>query len=422
VSPRAACTWLALCAAVSGIGCDGLGRPLVGKKDSEGLKGQVGLCVLAPSCEDDREDDLAAEILPMDSASVQLAACGAELRECQAFRDDLGTLTHRGCLTAWPVHATAASVDDSVFDCTSITLANTDEDIERIETRGVELQRSNVSISSTTPLLVQLEGALIDDVTFLLTGPVTLRIARTRALRHVRVVGSGHLEGGEQRLEISRVDGEDLSVSSDYGVFTGTVVLEQGALENARVSALSIETVDMALTRATLESTTLSATRSNLELAMLTFEDGHLRGSTVDRAQVTRCTSLAVSTGYASHVRFPSCAEPLRIYGARIEKSFVDGAIEADLAQFESVVFGVHEQTDLLAWDTKIFTSNFCKHARTTRLTASVHVICPSCAPEGNMIACADSNGIRDIKVSDCFAFEEPDECGGAIPERPLPP
>lgn len=414
---------LAVLAAIGGSACDGIGRPLVGKKKSETKKGQDGLCVLAPSCEDNRVDDLGSEILPLDPSPVDLPACGATLEVCVPFSDDLGSFTSRGCISAWPTHDTGAAVNGNVFDCTGITLDNHDPGVTTIKTSGVELQQTAFTIASTSPLRVELEGALIDDVIFRLEGPVTLRLSRTRALHHVRVIGAMNASrGSAQRLELSQIDGDDLSVSGEYGLFAGTVSMERGAIENARIVALDIEATEIALSRTNLSCENLTAKSSTLSLAMLTFTDGQLLGSTVERAQVTDCNSLAIVTGMLSHMRIPTCNDPLRVYGASIEESFLDGSIEGDHALFEDVVFGVHSQTDLLAWDSQIFTSNFCVHSRTLRLSASVFVICPSCAPEGNLIACADSQAVREIKVSDCNALLDPEDCGGAIPERPLPP
>lgn len=409
--------------AVSAAACDGIGRELVGKRDTDGKGGQKSVCVLAPSCEDEIADDLGALIPPLDLAPVDLAACNAELRACVPALDAIGVLTSQRCVAGFTGDTAALRLGSQVYDCAAVTVSVPAGRELPLELDRPELRNTALTIVSEEPAVVTLLYPRLSDVLITLDGPVTLRVLGPRSFRQVRIFATRR-DGAqdEPRIELKNVDGADVSIGGDYEFFPGTIAVEDGALTNTRVQARRIELTAVSLSYSALESETIDTSNATMTFTTLAFVTGRLDGSTLDRANVLRCESLAIVTGMVSNARIEHCAGPVRVYGASISRAYLDGDMQGDHALFQDVVFGAHRKTDLLAWDSQVFTSNFCANASTVRLGASVFVLCPSCDPDNRLITCADSQAIRKIETSQCDAFIDPLECGGALPMRPKPP
>ena len=407
--------------------CKGIGRPLIDHRKTGMGKGQEGLCVLAPSCDDDRVDDVNALVAPLDTTAVDLDACGLRWRSCPAapFPADplvdpppVGT-----CVAGWTARQAQTETVHRTFECAALRI-EIDPDYDAslpVQVSVADLRHTNLWLSSVRPATVELDSASLNDVHIEVQGPITLRITHPRMLTHVRITNTAGDDTAAQ-LELENADGDDLSVSGPAR-FNGRVSLKSSNLMSARITADDIALDDTALTASSLGSSTFDGRHATLDSTTLAFEYGRLEASSGQGSQVTDCRTLDVITGMFTNMRFAVCRDaPLRFYGASAEKVFFDGQIQADHSLFENVLFGAHEQTDLVAWDSQVFTSNFCRHSRTARLGASVFVLCPSCDPEANLIACVAASSTRKIESTQCEPFVSPLACGNALPDRPKPP
>ncbi len=407
--------------------CKGIGAPIVDHKDIDRTKSKDSFCGIAPSCTDDAPEDLAAQLAPLDTTTVDVASCGLVQEGCP----DPQPPTYPGqppalvsdCIASWTATTAPTEASGRSFDCTTMAITVDDkyDRADAVTLGAVDLQRTNLSITAKRATIVVLDGASLNDVAIDLHGPITLRITQSRMFNHVRI-SNARSDGTVARLELTGVDGDDLSVSG-VELWTGQVAIKTSTIGDTRIVADEITLDDAALAMSSLRSSSLDSNHAAFDHTTLAFEHGRLEAPSATHTVISECGTLSVITGVLSSMRIAACSEDaVRIYGASAEKVYLDGAIQADHTLFENTIFGAHEKTDLVAWDSQVFASSFCKYSSTARLGASVFLLCPACDEADRFIACIAQSSMRKIEVSQCPQFKTPEPCGNALPDRPRPP
>jgi hypothetical protein len=209
-----------ICVAAAGAaGCEQVGRAFVGHDAGSDTTQPLPPCVgtTPPLCRDDFVASPASDLhvrpasractfvqTCRDAADGADAAAAARLPPCELVED------------ADELDARARSVTN----CAGLHVVN------HAGRLGASLQlddafwsTSDVSITSDTPWLLELDAASLRDVSIRLAGPVTVRFVRPVKLADVRVTGVA-TDSGAPELVLHEVDTGVLTVGDDVAAFS----------------------------------------------------------------------------------------------------------------------------------------------------------------------------------------------------------
>jgi hypothetical protein len=153
---------------------------------------------------------------------------------------------------------------------------------------------------------------------------------------------------------------------------------------------IALESVTIADT--IVQAGELDADDADLARTTLSFENATLAGSRLFAVEITDCGALELLAGSAEYLRVPACRNPpLRAYYTSISRAIVDGDVESDRAGWSSVIFGLHEPTNVVGWSSHFTGDQFCDQSKALRLGDVTNVTCSTCEldPEEAVHPCA---------------------------------
>lgn len=439
---NAAFLWLAAAwVCPTGPGCGPIGRELVGAfPEDTGLT----TCPSPPEC-----DDAYKEANPIELSSVELALaddlCQSRDPEPRplsfaaiAAASGEAEVEGRDLLPGAPDISNGGQAPTR-FECARLELGGGEADggveggagggaggaaSEEVRLPGIELYATELTLSSQAPVSVVLPGARLREVSIVLRGGIVLRVERSLAFEGVQLV-SEELAGQRPRIELEEIDGERLQVGSEGRPFAGVLSLARSHVERSRFFVSRVELESARMSDFALETDELEGTGASLHRARLNFRNAVLSGSALSRVEIPDCGTLTTIWSSIEQSQISACSEgPFHAYSTSVSGGFADGPIDADRAQWNDVLLGLYESTDLLGWDVTIAGSTFCQGSRSLRLGGESAVSCTDCTDAGfgrREAACIFPDTVLDAAGNSCPELDRIMLCPASSPPVMVP-
>jgi hypothetical protein len=385
-----------------------------------------------PTCVDDPQP-AAPENLPPAAEPVDLLACESPIdAPCgvAAQQPVAGNTAAGSCETRLSTDAGRHDIDalaQRTCDRLHIVDDRRAPDGGSLRVAGARLEQVNIVIESVLPLTVELESAWLRHVWFELHGPVTLRIEASQLFSDVRVSAPDQT-ASSAALELTSVLGDALSIGSSAAEFGGEVVMRRSTLRRVRIRATAIELESVAMSDASIEGESLDASDATIQRLVVHTHRSKLSVCTVSAARFSDCGAFSALQGTFLDSRIEGCSEGARLYGASFSSGVLDGQIVLDHAELSRVRLGLHERSDIQAWDSHLDYVRFCSPAQSVSFGAGSSVACSRC--DGTMRqprdvdACVLSDAMYEAigGPEACPALVAPPFCADPEPKRMRPP
>ncbi len=372
------------------LGCDGLGRPIVGPiHDGDG--GEPNLCEASPVCRPVRA--LAPDHFEVPRSPIPPTAldCDGDLVD-DAIDNCLGVpnpeqgvadcdLPRAACdrLAAGDRALTGADLRGCAIDAPIVLEGD-------LSLRGAALRCAILSFDSAHGATLDLREAVVDGSQLVLRAdaPATLDASRTTLARSSIVVGGGArlvAEGaifeeatlvveagsgasggsGEPALDLG---GSNLAQTTIYEAPArrpGRVRIERSSLSATRIDArvLALYGVDVSASR--LAADQLDAQEVELTLTEVRTDRGAFAGARLREVAFDRCVDLRVTHSELIGVDVPACPpERFRVYESELEGVNLAGGVELEESVFLAGVIGGGATTTLTSRASTIDGTRFC--------------------------------------------------------------
>jgi hypothetical protein len=429
---------LMICCAFFIGGCDSVGQPLVDEPPTLEREPDASLIFLGPvecphslKCTDSSRvtgalmDADGGVIAPLSVTPVKLEECApAEKSSCINQIDGLNNASaadQGSCEVEWALSdQTTVAPEQTELSCRKLRIvpANAAAPGSAL-LRDIHWKQVNVSIQSSQPLTLELEGASLQDTFIQLEGPVLLRIVSSELFDQVRIGGSE--TDAAPQIEIEQVNGNNFLIGDNTQRFPGTVVVTGSVLQRAQFTSANLQLESVQFAYGLIDVANFEAADVTLLSIALSAQKGRVSGCTLERVQFTEYGSMTlldtkVQRSYIS----ASGDKPLRVYSGDIGRSAFDGIIESDKSNWFKVLFGVREPTEVTGWDGQFISVNFCANAKTARFSG--YVLCSRCEQ-----GLAESDAVCAMASSDkafynyCDKLNGPGHCPDPQPVRKRP-
>jgi hypothetical protein len=364
----------------------------------------------------------------VDATPVDFDACGGAREDAcnQTSADDAGASgSIHNCQISMPSALDLLNLSSAV--CSDLQVVNAGSDApSSIRLDGVDWREINLSLSSTSPLTLELDGASLDVVFVELTGPITLRIVDSVALAELHVASTS-TTGDQPRLELLQDEAEKLVVGGTEHPFSGSVSMTRTQLTSSQLVADTFELESVTLLSGLIEASSLDGTDLQLSDTVLALENATISASLLQQTEIADCGALTLIRDHLVNTHIPPCREPpLLVYSTSVGGGRVGGQIVSDLSGWNGTRFGLEEPTDIVMWGGGVMGGSFCAGTSTARFGAVANVQCSVCARE----ALAEPGAVCRIpefspifRLNVCPALIDPTECPEPFPhrQRPIP-
>jgi hypothetical protein len=339
-APRAI---IALSAALSALGCDGVGRELVGEL---GRGHSAGSCLHTVACLLPDSPPAIRGVPPSPASSAACVDPRANVRE--------------GALLDGAVH------------CVRWNLALGAE--RAVEQRALDVSNAEIVISAEQPVRLTILGSSLRAARIELRGPIALRFAEQSVLYDVQVIDA---TSAEPSVELLDSEARRFVVAGDEDVFDGRTVVTRSRLVDAKIMARDL-TLENTLFRS-MEAATERLVAHSLkgEELKLEVERGAIANSNLTRFSLLRCGSLQVTSSELYDVSLTACREPLRVDRTDLLRGAVAGRIESKISGWKRISFGASADTELEFWQSSLIESALCGGTR--RVALQGKVVCNLC-------------------------------------------
>ncbi len=400
-------------------GCNSVGQGLVDRQPLGAGLPTGGLCKDPPMCSAKAAAPLVV-IKELAATAVDLSQCdGNNAHPCAVSASD------PNC-ASWEVESPAMAPKHPPLYCTELQVRAKDpKSAASAAWSDLSLKHSNMLIEATSPLVLELDNASLQDCFISLQGPVTLRISNSTGLNDLQFSGAVNV-GGEPHLELEHSDGGGLVVGSGKQLFEGVVSIARSVFEQSQLHARDVQLQSVRWDRSLIDATNASLIDTKLALGVLSSEAAVISASNLLHLQVEDCGSLALIDTNTVESNFHACSlDALRVYGGLVNGGVIDGPVESDAAAWDSVLFGVEAASDLTVWSGSMETVQFCSQTHSLQLGAEVGVKCSACAAgtlKKTGSVCAVPNQPPQLDSNTCPALLKVDDCKDPLPVRQRPP
>lgn len=434
MNERACGRALLLLALVSLLGCEGMGRELVGRRPGPEMLEEAE-CPPTSCAVPDVPSDLAPAL---HTNSVDFDACGGLVDDCDAGSvTAAGASARRGCFRVWTLdEQVGEALERQAFHCSALTAIGTGG-AQRVSAQGVTLTSTNLSFESAEPATFELRRANLVDVRILLQGPIAIHFIDS-TLQDVRFELAP-----DAQVEVERGYANGLMVSGEGASRMGTVTLRRTRFDQSHLRAATLRLESVVAYESDFDASVFQATDLTWGNGRLSTMDGLLSSAFLSKISVKKCEALTFIGSGVYDSELAPCEGPLRLYKTTVEGSTLDGPIQADSSILQYNRFGAQSATDLIAWDTQIVMSALCDEQRSLVLGEKSAVSCTHCN-KGDAVPkiCALPDAMLELFANDCEPlkpmeplepgevleqgeFEEsvavPPECVGRLPQRERP-
>lgn len=333
---------LALAACLALLGCDGLGRPIVGDRPiSDG--GEDDSCDLTPVCRPLRAADPSALSVPLErlvpprfadcdedgvddamdncpgvANEDQRDVCAAARSACDRLRAGESGVAYtdlRGCRIEEPLAVGAGfSLAGAQLDCASLTLIGPESaQAASLELGQASLRRASLTLESSTPWIADASRGQLRGTFLRLRGGARLRAREAVLADASLVVEPGDARGADPApaVELTASDVEATTVVEAPSAWAGRVRVERSAVRTTTISAPVVDLVTVSATSASLLASELVGLDVELRTVTVRADYAALSGSHLRDVIFAQCVDVHVVGSQLEDVDVPAC-EPDR--------------------------------------------------------------------------------------------------------------
>jgi hypothetical protein len=279
-------------------------------------------------------------------------------------------------------------------------------------------------ISSRTPVVVELESASLNNITFFIQGNVTLRITQSVELIDIRVLSERKVPGFPT-FELIEADGQHLVIGTESKIFEGLFRATRSELETCSVHAQEVQLESVRIVKTIVDASILSGTDGFFTDTVIAFRDAILSAIMLYRVEIPRCGSLTTVSSTIETTRISACTgSPFRSYSTDMIDVSLNGSIEIDQGVWQKVRFGIQEATSVVGWDFELTEATVCDKSRSFRIGGNPLLSCIRCDTESIHepdAVCLLPGTHPAIKGQNCSAFLQPSDCPEPFPQRTRP-
>lgn len=403
---------MAACAVL--LGCDGVGRAVVGE---HWLGGARKIC----------ETPLPCASIPLEPPSgVPEGVEPVDLQTCThvspAFCPS-GAVTGVGSCPDPSVNLQVSVADAQStgvlreLSCRSVRLAPDPDASSELHVALRAWTDVRMEVASSEPLTLELAGGKLDHVSLSLRGPITLRLVDVSGGGDVRVIA----DNGRAHVELLRASLSSVVLS----VPEGELLLRRSWLQGVAAQADRIDVESAYVRDAAWKTASLSATDATLVRLRSEARRSVLAACNVEMTSFLACQSLSTIDGSLTDVQLSACADEAAIYGSDVQRAQIEGDLILDRAGIYDSVLGVGEVGAITTWDSQLTNISFCADQQAIAVGGMTGAECVHCdvAPEPTEPdACLLDKGFLRATKSSCPGLELPPECGDPQPNRMRPP
>lgn len=441
MSTRVLARWIAVvlvCLACAPACKGGLGRALVDEYPKQRPPGGTSDCAMPPRCDDEASGAPDAGVEPIEITPVALHTCGAFV-PAGCGDDALGPTpgedgapadagANDECSTTLALGGSDTVPNAVTLGCTAQRFdAVADADAPDLVTlRRAVWRHSNVAISAMRPITLELEAATLEDVWIGLRGPITLRVNEDSTMTNVRMRTRDD-RAGAPRVDLRDSHAQNLAVAPEADDGFASLALARMHLNHADLRARDVTMESVAGNDMRIDAFELTSADGWFNGVDLAFDRALIASLTANKVNVSRCGKLTLVNGTFERATMIPCTDgPMRVYGAAIHYSLVDGEVDGDHASFEFVRFGVDRTLEITGWDSTFTAVNFCRHTKAARFGNLPTVTCSECADDKSDVdphACQPPGSTVASRKNFCAVLNELPLplCPAPEPERERP-
>jgi hypothetical protein len=403
------------------LGCDGVGRALVG----ETLDGSGELACDRPRCE---ERSRPAPPRQADSEPLGVNDCQASSADPRcgpgADPDSLADGAAEDVCGRSLVLDEESAAELRELDCARLWLRRAPGAVDAVlRIEDVRWRSLTLMIETEAPLVLELTRAALSQLRVTLRGPVTLRVVDSQEVSELMLM-TDHAAAALE-LRDSRVSRLRVGVSAAMR-FAGTLDVQRSQVADVLAFARTASFESVLLEDARLlADERLDFSDATGRRVVVAADQIVLNVSTFSEIEVERCGRLAAYQTWLSNFRVPACSDDsTRVYGGSMRRGSIEGPIVADRASFERTRFGVLDTTDLQLWDSELSNTAFCAGTDSVTLGGNTSSLCAFCREDdGSLVpvrACRHPDA-EPILLQTCQGLLDAPVCEPA-PQRMRPP
>jgi hypothetical protein len=402
------------------LGCDGVGRELVGQ---HAAGGDDTLSCQSVEC----TDVLLPEIRPVPPSFTDpdLAGCRpTNPQQCEPAPEPSPGLAGDD-----PAACRRTLTLDDDFDetalralyCGKLTLARKQVGEGVVRLASVRWTQVALDIETIDPLRLELDSAQLTQVSLRLRGPVEVRMVGGGKADRVGVTSAD----GDAVFALDGSNAETLRVGDEEVEYAGQLNLTRATLRFAELRARDMHFETVSLSDATVEARRVNWFDVTARRVQLAADDAAISASRLSQFDVTRCGELSLYRAIAASFRIPSCTgDRTRLFESSFSRGSLDGIIAADSSELDQVVFGFHEPTVVQLWASNLGDTNFCGGTERVVLAGTLIGRCAECRELDGEPVPIDACAHKDAKLTflkSCTQLDRLQPCS-PTPERMRPP
>jgi hypothetical protein len=295
---------------------------------------------------------------------------------------------------------------------------------------AVDWSHSNLAISASAPLRVELRAARLTNVFVQLTGPVLLRIDRAAQLDDVRIGGAESSDGAPS-VELLQSNGQAVAIGDDELAFAGALSLRDVTLSDSVLAPDQLELQSVSLAHVHVVTQTLTGTDARLSDTRIDADTALLSAFSAVRARMRFCDGATLVAGEIRESGLAGCADSgaLRLYKTTILSSALDGVIESDSSHWETTRVGAVAPSTVMLFESDVASTRFCNAVSKLAVGYQSHISCSHCqrlfAEPDELCSIPSPGPETTYEANACPLLTNmpaPLECSDPSPERIRPP
>jgi hypothetical protein len=413
------CAWLAA-SWIALTGCDGVGRSLVGRS-SDGKGGD--LACEPPPC---RDMPFSALQIPEPAAFATTSCTPPAPELCEPANENEPLLEGErpgGCRRT-------ISLDDDAFDagalrslgCGRARLIRTQADSTTVRVEGADWSHIDLDLQTADPVTLELVAPVrLEQLIIRMRGPFTLRVSESNVVHDIRVAS----DSPDASVMLEKTELQTIRFGDEQAQFAGVLAVKRSKLAQVNLVARELRFETVGVIDARVRADDLQWVDVTGRRVELTVGSAVLSSSNLVDLRIKECELLSLHDVDASSYVIPTCSGgPTRLFDSRLGRGSLEGVIQSDRTELFETILGLHDTTDLLAWETTLGTVNFCSNSDHVTIAGKGTFTCATCRElDGSQVpidACVHEDS-QTLFLKTCGAIFVAPDCD-PTPDRMRPP
>jgi hypothetical protein len=301
-------------------------------------------------------------------------------------------------------------------------------DTPSVSLDAADWSHSNLAISASHALRIQLHAPALSNVFVSLEGPVLIQIDHTTALNDVRISGTAS-SAGAPSVELTEVTADAVTVGDSHQPFPGDLALRNVTLQDSGLAPETLELESVSLVAIRIATHALMASDVRFKKVQLDADSALISSFAAGGSRMRLCDATLVA-GKITQSALADCASggAIRLYKSEITGSTMDGVFLHDNSKWEDNVVGALAPSDITVFQTSVFETTFCDSLSRLALGAQSVVKCSHCvrafAEPAELCSIPNAAGSATFTVNYCPLFTSgspPLACEDPLPVRVRP-